>query len=313
MNYAVTGATGHLGSRIVNELTSLVDKKEIIALVHTPAKAQNLNEQKIAVRAGDYSDVASMTEALKKVDLLIYVPSKTYDVLQRVEELENTLTAMKNAKVKKIIFVSFFADQENNPFVMAPYYGYVPRRLAGSGLEYTIVKNSLYADPLVPYLPELIERKNIIYPIGEKKLSFISLADSAEAIAHLVVRPDLRDNGQTYLLSQEKNYSMVELSKVMSEVTGKEIGYQPVSLEEFAKIYQGDGDGNELASMYQGGALGLLGDISTDFEKITGHAPTDMETFAKELLRLIKFILEKKERLIQKRNSRLFFQESYEF
>lgn len=282
MNYAVTGATGHLGSRIVNELTSLVDKKEIIALVHTPAKAQNLNEQKIAVRAGDYSDVASMTEALKKVDLLIYVPSKTYDVLQRVEELENTLTAMKNAKVKKIIFVSFFADQENNPFVMAPYYGYVPRRLAGSGLEYTIVKNSLYADPLVPYLPELIERKNIIYPIGEKKLSFISLADSAEAIAHLAVRPDLRDNGQTYLLSQEKNYSMVELSKVMSEVTGKEIGYQPVSLEEFAKIYQGDGDGNELASMYQGGALGLLGDISTDFEKITGHAPTDMETFLRK-------------------------------
>ena len=189
---------------------------------------------------------------------------------------------MKNAKVKKIIFVSFFADQENNPFVMAPYYGYVPRRLAGSGLEYTIVKNSLYADPLVPYLPELIERKNIIYPIGEKKLSFISLADSAEAIAHLVVRPDLRDNGQTYLLSQEKNYSMVELSKVMSEVTGKEIGYQPVSLEEFAKIYQGDGDGNELASMYQGGALGLLGDISTDFEKITGHAPTDMETFLRK-------------------------------
>lgn len=266
----------------MNELTSLVDKKEIIALVHTPAKAQNLNEQKIAVRAGDYSDVASMTETLKKVDLLIYVPSKTYDVLQRVEELENTLTAMKNAEVKKIIFVSFFADQENNPFVMAPYYGYVPRRLAGSGLEYTIVKNSLYADPLVPYLPELIERKNIIYPIGEKKLSFISLADSAEAIAHLAVRPDLRDNGQTYLLSQEKNYSMVELSKVMSEVTGKEIGYQPVSLEEFAKIYQGDGDGNELASMYQGGALGLLGDISTDFEKITGHAPTDMETFLRK-------------------------------
>lgn len=282
MNYAVTGATGHLGSRIVNELTSLVDKKEIIALVHTPAKAQNLNEQKIAVRAGDYSDVASMTETLKKMDLLIYVPSKTYDVLQRVEELENTLTAMKNAEVKKIIFVSFFADQENNPFVMAPYYGYVPRRLAGSGLECTIVKNSLYADPLVPYFPELIERKNIIYPIGEKKLSFISLADSAEAIAHLAVRPDLRDNGQTYLLSQEKNYSMVELSKVMSEVTGKEIGYQPVSLEEFAKIYQGDGDGNELASMYQGGALGLLGDVSTDFEKITGHAPTDMESFLHE-------------------------------
>lgn len=282
MNYAVTGATGNLGSQIVNELTTLVDKKDIVAIVHTPSKGQKLKEQKIDVRAGDYSDVASMTEALKDIDLLIYVPSKTYDVVQRVLELENTLTAMKNAKVKKIIFVSFFADQEKNPFVMAPYYGYAPRRLAGLGVEYTIVKNSLYADPLVPYLPELIERKNIIYPIGEEKLSFISLADSAEAIAKLAVQPALRDNGQTYLLSQEKNNSMNELSKIMSDVTGKEIGYQPVSLQEFAEIYQGDGDGNELASMYQGGALGLLGDVSTDFEKITGHAPTDMESFLHE-------------------------------
>lgn len=278
----MTGATGNLGSRIVNELTTLVDKKDIVAIVHTSTKGQKLKEQKIDVRAGDYSDVASMTEALKDIDLLIYVPSKTYDVVQRVLELENTLTAMKNAKVKKIIFVSFFADQEKNPFVMAPYYGYAPRRLAGSGVEYTIVKNSLYADPIVPYLPELIERKNIIYPIGEEKLSFISLADSAEAIAKLAVQPALRDNGQTYLLSQEKNNSMNELSKIMSDVTGKEIGYQPVSLQEFAEIYQGDGDGNELASMYQGGALGLLGDVSTDFEKITGHAPTDMESFLHE-------------------------------
>lgn len=282
MNYAVTGATGNLGRQIVNELTTLLDKKDIVAIVHTPSKGKKLKEQKIDVRAGDYSDVASMTEALKDIDLLIYVPSKTYDVVQRVLELENTLTAMKNAKVKKIIFVSFFADQEKNPFVMAPYYGYAPRRLAGSGVEYTIVKNSLYADPLVPYLPELIERKNIIYPIGEEKLSFISLADSAEAIAKLAVQPALRDNGQTYLLSQEKNNSMNELSKIMSDVTGKEIGYQPVSLQEFAEIYQGDGDGNELASMYQGGALGLLGDVSTDFEKITGHAPTDMESFLHE-------------------------------
>lgn len=282
MNYAVTGATGNLGRQIVNELTTLLDKKDIVAIVHTPSKSQKLKEQKIDVRAGDYSDVASMTEALKDIDLLIYVPSKTYDVVQRVLELENTLTAMKNAKVKKIIFVSFFADQEKNPFVMAPYYGYAPRRLAGSGVEYTIVKNSLYADPLVPYLPELIERKNIIYPIGEEKLSFISLADSAEASAKLAVQPALRDNGQTYLLSQEKNNSMNELSKIMSDVTGKEIGYQPVSLQEFAEIYQGDGDGNELASMYQGGALGLLGDVSTDFEKITGHAPTDMESFLHE-------------------------------
>ncbi|MBU5362586.1 SDR family oxidoreductase [Enterococcus raffinosus] len=279
MKYAVTGATGNLGSRVVKEFSRLVDKKEILALVHTLSKAQGIIDQGITVRTGDYADVEDMTKALENVDLLIYIPSKTYDLVQRVIELENTLEAMKKAQVKKIIFVSFFADQEKNPFVMSPYYGYAPRRLAGSGLEYTIVKNSLYADPLVPYLPELIERKNIIYPIGQEKLSFISLDDSAEALVQVAIKPDLRDKGQTYLLSQEKNYSMSELGQIMSEVTGKTIGYQPVSLQEFADIYKGDGDGQELASMYQGGALGMLSKSTTDFETITGHQPTAMMDF----------------------------------
>ncbi len=221
-----------------------------------------------------------MTKALENVELLIYIPSKTYDLVQRVIELENTLEAMKKAHVKKIIFVSFFADQEANPFVMSPYYGYAPRRLAGSGLKYTIVKNSLYADPLIPYLPELIERKNIIYPIEREKLSFITLDDSAEAIVQAAIQPELRDEGQTYLLSQEKNYSMQELSSIMSEITGEEIGYQPVRLEEFAEIYQDDG--KELASMYQGGALGMLSQVTTDFKTITGHAPIAMKDFLQE-------------------------------
>lgn len=72
---------------------------------------------------------------------------------------------------------------------------------------------------------------------------------------------------------------MSELGQIMSEVTGKPIGYQPVSLQEFAEIYKGDGDGQELASMYQGGALGMLSKSTTDFETITGHQPTAMMDF----------------------------------
>ncbi|WP_241201831.1 hypothetical protein ACQZOR_08770 [Lactobacillus delbrueckii subsp. bulgaricus] len=54
------------------------------------------------------------------------------------------------------------ADQANNPFQMAGYYAYLPARLASSKLSYAVVKNSLYADPLVSYLPELIARGNVI-------------------------------------------------------------------------------------------------------------------------------------------------------
>jgi len=48
-------------------------------------------------------------------DVVIYIPSKTYDVLQRITEFENLIKALKQAHVPSVVFVSFYADQENNP------------------------------------------------------------------------------------------------------------------------------------------------------------------------------------------------------
>ena len=282
MKYTVTGATGNLGSRVVKELLKHAAPHEVRAAVHTLTKAGDLKKQGVEVTAIEYLDTDSIVKVFKETDVLIYIPSKTYNVLQRITEFENTLQAVKESGVKKIVFVGFIADQENNPFQMSSYYAYAPRRLAGLDIQYAVVKNVLYADPLVPYLPELIERENIIYPIKDQALSFITLQDSAEAIAKVALNANLRNNGQSYLLTQSRNYDMVELSQVLSEATGEKIGYEPASLEEFAEIYNEDGTGRELASMYKAGGMGLLNTITEDFKFITGHDPQVMERFIQE-------------------------------
>lgn len=279
MKYLITGATGHLGHHVVTALSNLTAKKNIRLGVHTPAKAKAFIADGYEVTRVDYNDVAGMTTAFTGIDTVIYIPSLTYDVQGRINEFENSLTAIKQAGISTIIDVSFIADQANNPFQMAGYYAYLPARLASSGLNYAVIKNSLYADPLIPYLPELIERQNVIYPVGDQAMSFISRQDSAEAIANVAVKPYLHDKGQNYLLTMSKNYNMVELSRLMTQATGQQIGYAPVSLQEFADIYRAEGDGDELASMYQAAALGLMDGVTNDFVHITGHYPTDMLTF----------------------------------
>ena len=153
MKYLVTGATGHLGGMIVTELRKLVPQADIRLGVHRIEKATALQAAGYDVVALDYAAVDSMTAAMTGVDVLVYVPSLTYQVQQRIAEFENTLEAMHRANVSTIVAMSFIADQYNNPFQMASYYTYLPARLAGSGLNYAVVKNALYADPLVPYLP----------------------------------------------------------------------------------------------------------------------------------------------------------------
>lgn len=279
MKIAVTGATGHLGSLVVKKLSEKVDQANIIALVHSKNHAQDLIKEGYKIREIDFQNVSTLNTALQKVDTLVYVASKTYSVFDRVRELENVLSAMQENHISNLVAMSFIADQEDNPFVMSPFYGYLPRRLAGTKLNYAIAKNSLYADPLVPYLPELIERKGLIYPVGKQAMSFISLEDSAEAMTTMALKPEILQSRKSYLLTQARSYTMPELGKIMTKVTGHEIGYHPVSVEEFGKIYATEGDGEELASMYAGGAMGYLHGLSDDFAHITEHEPESMEHF----------------------------------
>lgn len=278
MKYFITGASGHLGQKVVAHLRSNVNDTNIRNGVHNMAKASLFNNTDVQVCHLDYFDQASIDQAFQDIDVLVYIPSITYDLQKRVTEFENVLAGAQQAKVESFIFVSFFADQANNPFQMSPFYAYVPRRLAGSGLAYAYVRNSLYADPLVPYLPELIERGHLLYPVDDQPLSFISRDDSAKAIASLATQPSLRDHGQSYLLTMPHNYNMVELAHIMTKVTGKQITYRPVSVEQFGRIYQDDG-GDELASMYDAGKRGLMKATSRDFHRLTGEDPVTMEDY----------------------------------
>lgn len=280
--YAVTGSTGNLGKRVINELLNSNKASDITAAVHSLTKASSMTKLGVNIQAIDYLNPQTMVPVFEPIDVLVYIPSKTYNIVQRVQELENVLSAMKSANINQMVFVSFYADQENNPFAMSGYYGYAPRRLAAAGINYAVLKNALYADPLIPYLPELIKRQALIYPVGHQKMSFISYANSAKAIAKVATTPQLRENGQIYTLTQTQALDMNTLGRLMTTVTGHKIGYQPVSVTEFAEIYAAEGDGVELASMYRAGGMGLFNIVTNDFATITGQQPTDMLTFLKQ-------------------------------
>jgi len=279
MKITITGATGHLGTQIVKALTKLVPAQTLNLGVHTPSKAAAFAAQGMTVTAMDYHDQASLQPVLADSDVFIYVPSKSHDSYSRVSEFENVIAAAEASRVKHILVMGFIADQANNPFALSAFYGYVPRRLAASSLHYTIIRNALYADPLVPYLPELIERQNVIYPMGDQALSFVSQADSAAAFAKVATTPDLLVNGRIYTLTQSQAYTMPELAAVLTQVSGHQIGYQPVTLAEFATMYNQGNEGHMLASMYAGGALGLLSTVSDDFVTIMGRPAQSLSDF----------------------------------
>lgn len=280
MRYTITGATGRLGTEVMKTALNKIPVKELRISVRNLKKASKYKEKGVEVKQADYQNKEELVRAWQDTDVLIYIPSIVHPSYDRLPEIENVVLAAEEAKVNHVIFVSFYADQENNPFQMSPFYGYASRRLASSALSYTVLKNAMYADPLIEYLSELIERGNVVYPVPHEKVSFISREDSAGAIVEVAKDASLQN--KTYTLTQNRSYTMKELADVLSDVSGEEIGFAPMSLKEFAQAYdEPKGFGALLSSMYEAANRGLLDIVTEDYRQITGREAESLSSYLK--------------------------------
>jgi Predicted nucleoside-diphosphate-sugar epimerases len=112
MKYLITGATGHLGTHVFNQLIKIVPSTDVTAGVHTIAKAQHIVDAGAKTVAIDFLKEDTLVTAFKNKDVLIYIPSKSHDSFSRVSELENVIKAAQEAKVGHIVAMGFIADQE---------------------------------------------------------------------------------------------------------------------------------------------------------------------------------------------------------
>lgn len=75
MRALVTGATGFVGSHLVDRL--LARGHEVVALIRSPAKAQGLAERGVRLVPGDLGDVAALTTAAEGADVVYHVAALT--------------------------------------------------------------------------------------------------------------------------------------------------------------------------------------------------------------------------------------------
>lgn len=142
-------------------------------------------------------------------------------------------------------------------------------------------------DRLIPHLPELVRNATLTYPVGDKALSFISLSNSAEAIAKVAVTPMLHGKGQSYTLTQPSSLTMPELAHVLTMTTGEKIGYEPAPVQQRPTGDSVQTDDFALKTLFEAGQMGYLDIVSDDFETIIGRPADGMAAVLKEKIALI--------------------------
>jgi len=282
-NILITGATGHLGKATINALLNKgVNAGKISALVRNEKKAQDLKEMGIKILVADYEDYNSLVKAFACVDQLLFISGS--DVMNRNQQQQNVVKAAVEAKVKHVIYTSALnrlpIEQSAISFVSQAHVK-TEQWLAESGLNYTILQNSLYADVIPQFIGDVLNTQTIYLPAAQGKTAFVVRTDIAEAAAAVLTSDG--HNGKTYKITNTESYTYQNVADIISDITGKSITYISPTVEDFTATLENAGLPAETIGGFTAFALAQANDefnvTGTDLEVLLNRKPTNLKEY----------------------------------
>lgn len=275
----ITGATGNLGKATLEFLLKKIPASSIAAMARQPEKLAELKARGVEVRRGDYKDPASLLNAFRGIDTLFLVSSS--DLTDRSTQHINAINAAKQSGVKHIVFTSFQRKTDSGSPIQFLAQSYIDseKHLKASGVTYTILKNGLYADVLPMFLGQTVLDTGIFFPAGTTKSAYTSRNDMAEAAA--AVLAGTGHENKEYELATEENVNFNDIASMLSELSGKTVGYVDPAKEVFIDALKNAGVPEGMIGMAAGFAeaikLGEFASGKTDLQRLLGHSPATMK------------------------------------
>ncbi|WP_258098306.1 SDR family oxidoreductase [Marinoscillum pacificum] len=278
MKIGITGATGQLGSIVVEQLKGKTDAANLVALVRSPEKVEG-----IEARAFDYDKPELLPESLKGIDKLLLISGN--EIGQRARQHENIIKAAKEAGVQSIVYTSILHADESTISLAGEHLA-TEKLLADSGITHTILRNGWYTENYTASIPPSIEAGAFIGSAGDGKIASATRTDFAEAAA--VVLTSAGHDGKVYELAGDEAYTLSDLAAEISKQTGKDIPYANLPEEEYSKALKGfglpDAFADAIANWDVSASQGDLFDDSKTLSSLIGRPTTPLSEAVKAVL-----------------------------
>ena len=226
----VTGASGHLGRRVV-EL--LLEGKEgpIVAGTRTPEKLKDLGAKGAEIRHADFEDPSSLDKAFTGVERLLIISTDALDQPgKRFAQHKNAVEAAQRAGVKHVLYTSMPNPEPGNPITFAPDHYNTERALAASKFTWTILRHNWYSDYLIPRLSTAVAMGKLISAPGKSGAAYITREDCARADAAALASTVMVN--RTLNITGPAIVPNAELARLAATLTGKPV--EPLELEPAA-------------------------------------------------------------------------------
>lgn len=277
MTYIITGATGNVGSLVVEGLLARGERPRIF--VRDAQKAKARYGGRVDIFTGDLADAKTLTLALVGADELFLVNSGPE--LAALDEL--AAKAAKAAGVKHLVKLSSYDAREQN-IGTGVWHAAGEAAIRACGIPFTFVQPSGFMSNAL-YWARSMKAEGVVHSAtGDGKIPFIHPGDIAEVSVHALTNPDYV--GQSLPITGPEALSCTEMTARIGDAIGKSLRFQSISDEE-ARAQQIAWNAppplvEARLSIFRAIREGRLAAVTDTAERVIGRKPISFDQWARE-------------------------------
>ena len=232
MSYVITGATGHLGRLVTEDLLRRgVPAGDITATGRDITKVKDLADRGIQVLAIDYDDPASLDAAFRGADRILLISAS--EPGRRARQHENAIDAAARAGAGLLAYTSI-ANAGTTTMRLAAEHQATEAALRASGLSYVLLRNSWYVESYTAQVPAILQRGSLAGSAGDGRVSAATRADYAAAAAAVLTGDG--HAGRAYELGGDEAFTLAELVAEIGAQAGQPVSYLDLPEDEYARL-----------------------------------------------------------------------------
>ena len=286
----VTGATGTVGSEVINQLSKNTSGINIRAAVHSAESAKKITDGKVKPVQIDYNKPETLRSAFNNTNKLFLL---THDSPDSAVHASNLVSGAKKAGVNHIVKQSIMGADLYNEIGTMRLHRQAEKMIEDSGIPYTFLRPNEFMQGFVNYQSPTIKSSNAFYiPAGDGKVSFVDARDIAAVAVKALTDSSGTYDDKAYLITGPEAMTYHKAAEILSDATGKKIDYVNISDEESISALKQYGLNDWLVDTISKLNVyfrnGRASQVSSAIEEVTGNKPITFAQFAKDYAEAFK-------------------------
>jgi uncharacterized protein YbjT (DUF2867 family) len=276
MTFLITGATGDIGSKVVELLIRRGERPRVF--VRDIHKARSLFGDRVDVLVGDLTSPESLRAALHGVDALFLVNSGP-QIPVRDEMAATTARAMG---VKHLVKLSSMDVQQG--LAIGAWHERGEAAVRASGVPFTFVQPTGFMSNVLAWAPSVKAEGVVRASTGDGRRPFIHSDDiAAVAVTALTTRAYI---GESLLITGPEALSFAEVTARIGAVIGRPLILQQISDEEARQRYSrisGSAEETEAhVALWRAIREGRVATVNDNVQHILGRKPIGFDQWLTE-------------------------------